>query len=55
MFDVTFGNVVKAPYFVYGKHTNEDWVGGIRDYPAPWAEFEAPGAMIMSVPSYLIR
>ena len=55
MFDVSLGNVVKAPYFIFGTHTNADWVKGIRDLPAPWAELEVPGSIIFSVPSANIR
>ncbi len=45
---------VKAPHFVLGRTTNEDWKNTFRDLPAPWAELES-SKVILSVPSADIR
>jgi hypothetical protein len=54
MVDITTTGAIQAPYFVLGKTTNAAWVGGIRDYPGPYAELECSG-VILSVPSAWIR
>ena len=54
-FDVTIGNAIKAPYFIYGIHSDFEWEDSIRDYPAPWAEFEIPGEIVFTVASSYIR
>ncbi len=37
---VTISGAVRAPYFVLGKTTLWQWRKVVRNYPAPWAEFE---------------
>lgn len=53
-FEVTFAEVVEAPYFVLGETTDAAWLGGIRDLPAPYAEFVSEHLSI-SLPSSMIR
>jgi len=50
----TISGAVKAPRFILGKTTVEDWKKSIRDFPAPWAELET-SKIILSVPSEKIR
>ncbi|WP_425400163.1 M60 family metallopeptidase [Aeoliella sp.] len=45
---------IKAPFFVLGETSNEDWIATIRDFPAPYAELVSNG-LTMSVPSDWIR
>jgi len=45
-FDVTFENVIEAPYFILGQQTNEEWITDIRDKPAPWAELVCDNVII---------
>ncbi|XP_018598447.1 TRPM8 channel-associated factor homolog [Scleropages formosus] len=45
---------VKAPYYKFGKTTVEEWVGGLRDAPAPWAELEFEN-VILTVKSKMVR
>ena len=52
-FDVTIDGAVDAPFFVLGETTDAQWLGGIRDNPAPYAELVAPGLQI-SLPSKFI-
>ncbi|MBX7103178.1 MAG: M60 family metallopeptidase [Gemmataceae bacterium] len=35
---VTFANAVEAPTFILGTTTDTQWIAGIRDQPAPYAE-----------------
>jgi len=53
-FDATFTNVLEAPYFILGETTNAEWVGGVRNNPAPYAEMVCDG-VIISLPSSMIR
>jgi hypothetical protein len=53
-FDVIFNNVVEAPFFILGETNNEEWVGEIRDLPAPYAEFVSEH-LSFSLPSDFIR
>ena len=54
-FDVTIKNAVKAPYFVLGKNTQDEWMNVIRKEPAPWGELELPNQFISTWPSKLLR
>ncbi|MFH1532715.1 MAG: M60 family metallopeptidase [Pseudomonadota bacterium] len=53
-FDVAFWNVVEAPLFILGETTDAAWIEGIRDLPAPYAEFVS-GHLSISLPSSMIR
>jgi len=46
-----FENVLKAPHFVLGKHTNEDWNSHIKNEAGPWTVFEIPNKIGFVVPS----
>ena len=52
--DIVVDGAIQAPYFVLGETSNAAWVGGIRDYPAPYAELACDG-VIISLPSAWIR
>jgi len=49
IFDIQFDNVVEAPHFILGQHTDEDWNNHIKNRPAPWAVFEIPNAITFVV------
>jgi hypothetical protein len=53
-FEVTFSGVVEAPRFVLGETTDAAWTGGIRDLPAPYAEFVSDH-LSLSLPASMIR
>ncbi|MHC4462254.1 MAG: M60 family metallopeptidase [Planctomycetota bacterium] len=53
-FDVTFGNVIEAPYFIMGQDTNTDWINTLRNKPAPWAELVSEN-MIITLPKYMVE
>lgn len=44
----------EAPYFVLGKHTDEDWNTRAKTLQAPWAEL-AGEKMVLSVPTEVAR
>ena len=44
VFEVKIKNAVKAPMFVYGKTTNEEWKT-IRKYSPPWSVLRVPGLL----------
>jgi len=50
----TVRGAVKAPYFVRGKTSPEEWKRAIRYAPAPWAELQGK-RVILSVPSSVVR
>lgn len=50
---VTFSNVVRAPLYIHGQTTLNDWLT-IRNNPAPWAELVSE-KMVVMVPSANIR
>lgn len=52
--NVTIDGAIKAPYFVLGKNTNQEWLDTIRNYPAPFAEFVTDNVAV-SVPSSMIK
>ncbi|XP_047737003.1 TRPM8 channel-associated factor 2 isoform X2 [Hyalella azteca] len=53
--EVTFKNVVRAPYFALkGSNTVLEWQQEIRHHPAPWAELAADN-IILTLPSSFIR
>jgi hypothetical protein len=52
--EVTLDGVVLAPRFARGETAVDDWTGGIRDLPAPWAEL-ATDSFVLTVPSDEIR
>ncbi|XP_065136241.1 TRPM8 channel-associated factor homolog [Paramisgurnus dabryanus] len=52
--EIVVQTAVKAPYFKSGKTSVADWVGGIRQAPAPWAELEFEN-IIITLESSVIR
>jgi len=52
--DVKISGGVRAPFFLRGKHTNDEWVSTIRNYPAPFAEIGTE-RLIVTVPSSEVR
>ncbi|KAG7470797.1 hypothetical protein MATL_G00117640 [Megalops atlanticus] len=52
--EITVEEAVRAPYYKSGETSVADWVGGVRDAPAPWAEMEFEN-IIMTVPSEVVR
>ena len=54
-FKVSISGAIEVPYFVLGKTTDEEWNSKMKRNPAPWAEFEVPGQIIITVPSYDIQ
>jgi len=50
---VQIDGAVEAPYYVFGKTTDEEWKQS-RQSPAPWAEL-ASDRVILTVPSHLVR
>jgi len=53
-FDVTISGGVRAPRYVDGKTSLNEWRTKIREFPAPWAEIESD-KIIVTVPSKLVR
>jgi len=51
---VTIHGAVRAPYFVLGQTTEQEWNETIRHYPVPWAELQG-NRIIVTVPSDNIR
>lgn len=45
---------IRAPYFVLGKNTNQEWTDEIRQYPAPYAELVTEH-LAVSVPMELLK
>lgn len=45
---------VLAPRFIHGQTTNQQWIGGIRDYPAPWGELQHD-SVVITLPSTVLR
>ena len=50
----TIAGAVKAPYFVLGKHTDDQWKNEISKFPAPWAEFECD-KIVLACPTDVAR
>lgn len=53
-FNVQIDGVIEAPYFVLGETTNQDWINGIRDLAAPYAELASEN-LVISLRSDVIR
>lgn len=51
---VKVSGAVKAPYFILGETTVEEWQAKIKNFPAPWAELQGKN-VIHAVPSSVIR
>lgn len=51
---ITFSNVLKAPLYIAGKTTLEQWNQDLKVAPAPWGEI-ASDKMIVTVPSESLR
>ena len=47
---VTIHGAVRAPYFVLGQTTDQEWNDAIKHYPAPWAELQGK-RIIVTVPA----
>ena len=47
---VTIHGAVRAPYFVLGQTSNQEWNDSIKHYPAPWAELQGR-RIIVTVPA----
>ncbi|WP_152394184.1 M60 family metallopeptidase [Paenibacillus guangzhouensis] len=47
---VTIHGAVRAPYFVLGQTTDQEWHETIKHYPAPWAELQGK-RIIVTVPT----
>ena len=54
-FDITVKGAIRAPRFVLGKTTNEEWISTVSKYPAPMAELEATGQMMFLLKSETVR
>ncbi|MCJ8012600.1 M60 family metallopeptidase [Paenibacillus sp. KQZ6P-2] len=52
--NVTIHGAVRAPYFVLGQTTEQEWNDTIRHYPVPWAELQG-NRIIVTVPADNIR
>ncbi|MFU1793215.1 M60 family metallopeptidase [Paenibacillus azoreducens] len=52
--NVTIHGAVRAPYFVLGQTTEQEWNETIRHYPVPWAELQS-NRIIVTVPADNIR
>ncbi|XP_065137596.1 TRPM8 channel-associated factor homolog [Paramisgurnus dabryanus] len=52
--EIVVQTAVKAPYFKSGETIVSEWVGGIRQAPAPWAELEFQN-IIITLESSVIR
>ena len=52
--NVTIQNVVEAPHFVLGEHTDDDWNNARRDRPAPYGVFVTDN-VINVVPKHQIE
>jgi len=44
-FQITIGNALRAPSFVYGQDTNEDWNNEIKKFSPKWASLRIPGQL----------
>jgi hypothetical protein len=52
-FKVKIGNVVEAPHFILGKHTDEEWVQSIRSRPTPFGVLETDHVKFIAHSSWL--
>ena len=52
--EVTIQGAVRAPLYVHGTTSLDDWQATIRGYPAPWAEI-ASRKVILTVPAENVR
>lgn len=50
----TISGAVKAPHFILGSTTDDQWKNEISKFPAPWAEFECD-KLVLSCPSDVAR
>ena len=48
------GGFVRAPYYIHGVTSIDDWCEEIRHYPAPWAELQSKN-ITHTIPSRVIR
>jgi len=54
MFDVTVENAIEAPYFVYGKSTNEDW-SRMKHLAVPWTILRVTGQMVIYIETLKVK
>ncbi|KAJ8403758.1 hypothetical protein AAFF_G00346260 [Aldrovandia affinis] len=52
--EIIVERAIRAPFYKSGETSVEDWVGGIRDAPAPWAEMEFEN-IVITMPSKVVR
>jgi len=52
--DIILSNVIKAPYYVYGKTTASDWANQLKNNRAPWGEI-ATDKIIITLPDSALR
>lgn len=52
--EISFANVIEAPWFRLGVTSDDEWKSSLRNAPAPWAEL-AGRDIIVTVPSAEIR
>ena len=53
-FNVTIRGAGRAPRYIHGETTQDEWRSIVRKYPAPWAELESD-MVILTIPSSEIR
>jgi len=53
-FIVTIRGAGRAPRYIHGETTKDEWLSSVRKYPAPWAELESD-MVILTIPSSAIR
>ena len=54
VFEVTIKNAIKAPMFVLGETTNEEWKT-IRKYSPPWSVLRVPGQLQVNIQTLYIN
>jgi len=54
MFDVTVENAIEAPYFVFGKSTNDDW-SKMKHLAVPWTVLRVPGQVSIYIETLKVK
>ena len=49
VFEIQIENAIKAPMFVYGETSNDDWKNTIRKYSPPWSVLRVPGQLQVDI------
>ena len=55
VFEVQIKNAVRAPMFVHGETTNEEWKKTIRKYSPPWSILRVPGQLLVDLQTLYIN